>query len=104
MNFDKKANVLLVHNDEKWFYAIIVRVNNKYIPYLVFKPDKNMTHHKSHDAKVMCLLHNWVVSSEQEHDFKREEQQLKSILHEQDRWRKLRDTMTLVTTPCHTSP
>ena len=46
---------MLAHMDEKWFYAIVVRQNNKYVPYLCVEPAPNTVHHKSHVAKVMCL-------------------------------------------------
>ena len=51
----KQAQILLLHNDEKWFYAIVVRTHNKYVPYLAVVPAANKTHHRSHVDKVMCL-------------------------------------------------
>lgn len=45
--------VVLVHLDEKWFFAIVVRKNNKLVPYLGVEPIHHEIHHKSHIYKEM---------------------------------------------------
>jgi hypothetical protein len=45
--------VVLVHLDEKWFFAIVVRKNNKLVPWLGVEPVHHEIHHKSHIYKEM---------------------------------------------------
>lgn len=45
--------VVLVHLDEKWFFAIVVRKNNKLVPWLGVEPVQHEIHHKSHIYKEM---------------------------------------------------
>jgi hypothetical protein len=47
--------VLLVHMDEKWFYAIVVRTNNKFVPALGCVPTEHAIHHQSHIYTVMVI-------------------------------------------------
>ena len=47
--------MVLVHMDEKWFYTIIVRKNNKKVPILCVLPMQYAIHHKSHISKCMCV-------------------------------------------------
>lgn len=53
--FAEEVQVVLVHIDEKWFYAIVIRRNNKYVPHLGIEPVKHDVHHKSHIYKVMGI-------------------------------------------------
>ena len=46
---------MLVHMDEKWFFAIAVRKNNKHVPALAVCPAPNTVQHKSRIEKVMGL-------------------------------------------------
>jgi hypothetical protein len=47
------VQVILVHLDEEWFFAIVVRKNNKLVPYLGVEPVHHEIHHKSHIYKEM---------------------------------------------------
>ena len=47
--------VLLVHMDEKWFYGVEVRKNNKYVPFLGTEPVIFHVRHKNHIYKVMNI-------------------------------------------------
>jgi len=49
------VSVLLVHMDEKWFYAIVVRRNNKRVPALGVFPIEHAIQHKNHVYKVMFI-------------------------------------------------
>ena len=51
----KQKNVMLVHMDEKWFYAVVYKINNKSITSLGVEPIAHNTHHKSHLHKVMVI-------------------------------------------------
>ena len=53
--FKQNTKVMLVHMDEKWFFAIAVRKNNKHVPALAVCPAPNTVQHKSHIEKVMGL-------------------------------------------------
>jgi hypothetical protein len=60
--FCETANVLapgvqtvLLHMDEKWFFAIVVRKHNKSVPYLGVLPVHHAAHHKSHIDKLMVI-------------------------------------------------
>lgn len=48
-----KVQILFVYIDEKWFYAIVVRKNNRCVPHLGIVPMQCDVHHKSHVDKVM---------------------------------------------------
>jgi hypothetical protein len=43
------------HMDEKWFFAIVVRRNNKSVPFLGVAPVHHAVHHKSHIDKLMVI-------------------------------------------------
>jgi hypothetical protein len=49
------VQILLAHNDEKWFYTIVVRTHNKCVPVLGVFPVKQSVHHKSHIEKIIAL-------------------------------------------------
>ena len=51
----QEVQFVLVHMDEKWFYAIVTRRNNKCIPFLGIEPVNHSCHHKSHIYKVMGI-------------------------------------------------
>jgi len=51
----QEVQFVLVHMDEKWFYAIVTRRNNKYIPFMGIEPVNHSCHHKSHIYKVMGI-------------------------------------------------
>ncbi len=50
-----QVQMLLVHMDEKWFWAIVVRRNLKCIPFLEVEPVQHGVHHKSHLDKIMGI-------------------------------------------------
>ena len=50
------VQVVLVHMDEKWFWSIVVRRNNKSIPMLGIKPVVHSVHHKNHIEKTMGIV------------------------------------------------
>ena len=50
------VKVLLVHMDEKWFYSVVVRDKNKFVPFLGMKEKAtNAVQHKSHIHKEMYI-------------------------------------------------
>jgi hypothetical protein len=51
-----KVQFVLFQDDEKWFYALVVRQHNKMVPFFGCMPDSHSVHHKSHIGKVMCLV------------------------------------------------
>jgi hypothetical protein len=53
--FALTVRVLLCHMDEKWFYAIVIRKNNKSIPALGVEPVQHNIQHKSHIYKEMMI-------------------------------------------------
>lgn len=53
--FKAKTRILLVHMDEKWFHAIVLRKFSKLIPAVGVLPTKKDVHHKSHIDKIMCI-------------------------------------------------
>jgi len=57
--FGGKVQIVLVHMDEKWFCAIVVRRSGKCVPHLGVSPLQVNVHHKSHICKmmVMCSEH-----------------------------------------------
>lgn len=50
-----KKRVFPVHMDEKWFFAVVARKNNKCVPFLGVAPVQHAVQHKSHICKVMAL-------------------------------------------------
>ena len=50
-----RTQLVLVHMDEKWFYAMVSRTKNKKITSLGVVPRHNTTHHKSHIHKVLVI-------------------------------------------------
>jgi hypothetical protein len=53
--FAQKCQIILVQMDEKWFYALVVRRNNKSIPFLGVEPVNHPVRHKSHIGKVLVI-------------------------------------------------
>jgi hypothetical protein len=53
--FAHRIQIVLIHMDEKWFYAIAIRKNNKRMPFLGVEPVQHAIHHKSHIPKVMRI-------------------------------------------------
>ena len=53
--FASKTLVVLAHMDEKWFYGIVVRRNNKCVPMMGVQAFNTAVHHKSHIPKVMGI-------------------------------------------------
>ena len=51
----QEVQFVLVHMDEKWFYAIVTRRNNKSIPFMGIEPVNHSCQHKSHIYKVMGI-------------------------------------------------
>eukprot|EP00978_Attheya_sp_CCMP212_P040236 scaffold217526_cov46-Attheya_sp.AAC.1 len=51
-----RVQFVLFQDDEKWFYALVVRQHNKMVPFFGCIPDSHSVHHKSHIGKVMCLV------------------------------------------------
>ena len=51
----RKTKVLLVHMDEKWFYSVVLRNNNKEIREQDVEVLPVKIHHKQHRHKVMCV-------------------------------------------------
>jgi hypothetical protein len=49
------VQILLVHMDEKWFWAIVVRMNQKCVPFLGIEPVNHEVHHKSSIDKIMGI-------------------------------------------------
>jgi hypothetical protein len=53
--FSETVQIVLVHMDEKWFYAIVVRKNNKCIPFLGIDPHSVSVHTRTHIDKCMAI-------------------------------------------------
>ena len=51
-----KARLVLIHMDEKWFYAIRARNNNKVLASIGLKQNFSYVQHKSHIGKEMYVL------------------------------------------------
>jgi hypothetical protein len=49
------SQVMLVHTDEKWFFAIIIRRHNKCIPFFGVYPVNHTIRHKSHIDKTVVI-------------------------------------------------
>jgi hypothetical protein len=49
------VQTVLLHMDEKWFFAIVVRKHNKSVPFLGVLPVHHAVHHKSHIDKLMVI-------------------------------------------------
>jgi hypothetical protein len=50
-----QRQVILVHQDEKWFFGLVVCKNNKSVPFLGIEPVSHSVHHKSHINKTMAI-------------------------------------------------
>ena len=44
------------HNDEKWFFSLVIRQFNKCVPFFGCYPVNHSVHHKSHIGKVLALV------------------------------------------------
>ena len=77
----KDTSVLLAQMDEKCFFAIVTRGNNKSISSLGVEPIAQKTHHKSHIHKVMGITVTGFISLEK--DLEKGGEQLKYRLSEQ---------------------
>ena len=64
----KQKNVMLVHMDEKWFYAVVYKINNKSITSLGVEPIAHNTHHKSHLHKVMVIATTTFISNSNDNE------------------------------------
>jgi len=53
--FSEKCRVLLVHNDEKWFFALVQRRHLTHVPLLGCVPKAHGIHHKSHIGKILGI-------------------------------------------------
>ena len=50
-----KVQVLYFHIDEKWFYSLVVRMNQKSVPTYGVKCVWNHIHHKNNIEKILCI-------------------------------------------------
>ena len=76
----KDTSVLLAQMDEKCFFAIVTRGNNKSISSLGVEPIAQKTHHKSHIHKVTGITVTGFISLEK--DLEKGGEQLKYRLSE----------------------
>lgn len=53
--FWPKSQLLYIHLDEKWFYCLVIRSNNKWVPYFGVTPDHHNQHHKNSADKVLAI-------------------------------------------------
>ena len=53
---EKKKQKMLVHMDEKWFWAVVKRRQNKQIVSLRIQPTAHKIHHTSHMHKVLGIV------------------------------------------------
>ena len=51
----EKAIMVLIHMDEKWFYAVRARSNTKVITSIGLEPNDYYVHHKNHIGKEMYI-------------------------------------------------
>ncbi len=49
------VQIILVHMDEKWFWSVVVRRNNKCVPFFGVEPVQHGVQHKSHLDKIMGI-------------------------------------------------
>jgi hypothetical protein len=53
--FWPKSQLLNLHIDKKWFYCLVIRSKNKWVPYLGVTPNHHNAHHKNSADKVLCI-------------------------------------------------
>jgi hypothetical protein len=41
--------------DEKWFYCLVIRSHNKWVPYYGVSPNYHNQHHKNSAKKTLCI-------------------------------------------------
>jgi hypothetical protein len=65
---DQKVKFLLVHMDEKWFYAIRTRINCKVLTSIGLEPTDYYAQHKSHIGKELYVVATVYVLDEGSND------------------------------------
>jgi hypothetical protein len=51
----QKVQILNIHQDEKWFYCLVIRSHNKWVPYFGVTPNHHSQHTKNSANKVLCI-------------------------------------------------
>ena len=50
-----KVQVVYFHIDEKWFYSLVIRMNNKLVPVWGVQGVWNRIHHKNAIDKILAI-------------------------------------------------
>jgi hypothetical protein len=50
-----KTQLFLLHLDEKWFYSLVVRSHNKWVPFFGVSPNYHNQHTKNSAEKILCI-------------------------------------------------
>jgi hypothetical protein len=68
---DQKLKFVLVHMDQKWFYAIRTWTNCKVLTSIGLEPTDYYVQHKSHIGKELCVVATAYVLNEGSNDITR---------------------------------